>query len=247
MRYLVLSDIHANLEALEAVLAAAGDLACDQTLVLGDLVGYGPDPNAVTDRVRDLAPAAIVRGNHDKVTAGVEDAEGFNRIARRAAEWTLATLSPENRSFLGALPSGPQVVDDWVEICHGTPRDEDEYIASDLDALRALKEATRPVCLFGHTHIPVAYRLKRDEFDLLMRGSDGTEEITIDAGASYLLNPGSVGQPRDGDPRAAFVFIDTASPLVRWIRVPYDLARTQAKLTAAGLPLPLAERLALGR
>jgi predicted phosphodiesterase len=247
MRYLILSDIHANLEALDAVLEAARDLAYDQILVLGDLVGYGPDPNAVTDRVRDLAPAAIVRGNHDKVTAGVEDAEGFNRIARRAAEWTLATLTPENRSFLAALPAGPQVVDNWVEICHGTPRDEDEYVASDLDALRALKLATRPICLFGHTHIPVAYRLKGNEFDLLLHRSDGGEEITIDADASYLINPGSVGQPRDSNARAAFGLIDTAVPLVRWLRVPYDLAQTQAKLTAAGLPLPLADRLALGR
>jgi putative phosphoesterase len=247
MRYLVLSDIHANLEALDAVLAAARDTRYDRVLVLGDLVGYGPDPNAVIDRVLALDPLAIVRGNHDKVTAGVENAEGFNRVARQAAEWTLAALTPEHRTFLAGLQQGPAIVDDWIEICHGTPADEDEYITGDLDALHALKLARRPICVFGHTHIPVAYRLTDTDFDLLLRGSEGGEEIQVDAGANYLVNPGSVGQPRDADARAAFGVIDTAGPTVGWIRVEYPVAGTQAKILAAGLPAPLADRLALGR
>ena len=135
MRYLVLSDIHANLEALEATLAAAPPY--DSTLVLGDLVGYGADPNAVIECVRRLEPAVIIRGNHDKVAAGLEGAEGFNQIAREAIEWTTAALTAENSAWLAALPQGPVVIDDTVEICHGSPFDEDMYVFDDLDAFGA--------------------------------------------------------------------------------------------------------------
>ena len=160
MRYLILSDIHGNIEALDAVLAALDPATYDATLVLGDLVGYGADPNAVIERVRGLSPRATIRGNHDKVAAGVEDAEGFNTIARSAVSWTMLELSPENTSYLAALQQGPQVVDDMIEICHGTPYDEDAYVFDELDALRALESATRPVCLFGHTHIPVVLPIR---------------------------------------------------------------------------------------
>src|SRR5712691_11670845 len=142
MRYLVLTDIHANLEALEACLADARDRQCEQTLVLGDLVGYGADPNAVIDRVLALKPTAIVRGNHDKVACGVEQAEGFNAVAKSAARWTLDVLTPQNRDWLAALPQGPTQVDDLLEICHGSPFDEDAYIFDELDAVRALKVST---------------------------------------------------------------------------------------------------------
>ncbi len=157
MSYLIISDIHANLEALEATLAAAGPY--DRALVLGDLVGYGADPNAVIDRVRALPGAVIIRGNHDKVGAGLEDVEGFNHLARHAIEWTAAALTPDNRDWLAALPQGPVIIDDAVEICHGTPFDEDVYVFDDLDALRALRAARRPLCLFGHTHVPAVFRL----------------------------------------------------------------------------------------
>jgi len=248
MRYLVLSDIHSNIEALEAVLGAAAVPGWDRLLVLGDLVGYGADPNGVVERIRELEPAAIVRGNHDKVTAGVEDAEGFNRIARQAAEWTLAALTDESRAYLAALPAGPHVVDDLVEICHGTPGDEDEYVASELEALRALKEASRPACLFGHTHIPVAFRLTDIEFELVLRGSRGGESLEIDSRFKYLLNPGSVGQPRDGDPRASYAVLDLSpAPVITWFRVRYPVEQAQARVLAAGLPRSLADRLALGR
>ena len=139
MRYLVLTDIHANLEALEACLADASARQYDKTLVLGDLVGYGPDPNAVVDRLRDLTPVAIVRGNHDKVACGLERAEGFNTVAKNAARWTFEVLSAEHRAWLAALPCGPQNVNELVEICHGSPFDEDAYLFDELDAARALK------------------------------------------------------------------------------------------------------------
>src|SRR6266851_3098509 len=135
MRYLVLTDIHANLEALDACIGHARVRGFDRTLVLGDLVGYGADPNAVID---------------------LELAEGFNSVARSAAHWTLDTLTPGHRAYLADLPAGPTVVDDGIVICHGSPFDEDAYIFDELDAVRALKVSTRQLCLFGHTHYPVA-------------------------------------------------------------------------------------------
>src|SRR3954464_7061516 len=148
MRYLVLTDLHSNLEALEACLADAAGRRYDRALVLGDLVGYCADPNLVVERVQALTPAAIVRGNHDKVACGLELAEGFNAVAKRAAHWTHDTLTPENRGWLAALPRGPVLVDELVEICHGSPFDEDAYIFDELDAVRALKTSERPICLF---------------------------------------------------------------------------------------------------
>ena len=123
MKYLVISDVHANLEALEATLAKAGPH--DAVLVLGDLVGYGADPNAVIDRVRQLPGATIIRGKHEKVGAGIENVEAFNHLAKHAITWTASTLTPNNRAWLAALPAGPVNIDSWVEICHGAPFDED--------------------------------------------------------------------------------------------------------------------------
>ena len=165
MRYLVLTDIHANLEALDTCLADAKARGYDRTLVLGDLVGYGADPNAVIERVQQLAPHAIVRGNHDKVSCGIEQADGFNAVARGAARWTLEVLTPEHRTWLAALPKGPHQVDDLLEICHGSPFDEDSYIFDELDAARALKASARPLCLFGHTHYPAVFELAEGELD----------------------------------------------------------------------------------
>ena len=137
MRYLVLTDIHANLEALDACLADARARTFDQVLVLGDLIGYGADPNAVIDRVRELNPVALVRGNHDKVSSGLESADGFNAIARAAAHWTSTELTDDNRHWIARLPHGPVIVDADIEICHGSPVDEDEYIFGQVEARSA--------------------------------------------------------------------------------------------------------------
>ena len=247
MRYLVLTDIHANLEALDAALADARARGYDRTLVLGDLVGYGADPNAVIERVRSLHPAAIVRGNHDKVACGLEQAEGFNAVAKSAARWTLDVLIPEYRDWLAALPEGPIDVDDTVEICHGSPFDEDAYIFDELDALRALRVASRPLCLFGHTHYPVTFELSDDAFDAIGPAAGAAAVVTLKPGAKYLMNPGSVGQPRDGDPRAAYAIVDTARRSVELMRLTYPVEETQAKVIRAGLPEVLAQRLAVGR
>lgn len=244
MRYLVLSDIHGNLEALEATLAHAQH--GDAVVVLGDLVGYGADPNAVIERVRDLHPTAIVRGNHDKVGSGVEGVETFNHLARRAIVWTSSTLTPDNRAWLAAVPQGPVIVDDLLEICHGSPFNEDEYIFDYLDARRAIHATRRPLCLFGHTHVPAAFRLV-DEMTAITPARGAEAVIELVDGSKHLVNCGAVGQPRDGDPRAAFGIVDGVARTVTFGRVDYDVAAAQAKILAAGLPEVLAQRLSIGR
>jgi predicted phosphodiesterase len=245
MRYLVISDIHGNLEALEAVLAAAPLAAGDRLLVLGDLVGYGADPNAVVDRIRALDPFAIIRGNHDKVAAGIEEPDGFNPVARAVVTWTRDQLSPANTAWLGALPRGPIQVDALLDICHGTPLDEDAYVLDELDAHKALRATQGVVCLFGHTHFPVIYRARGRQIERVVPDADGV--VGIEDGFKYLANPGAVGQPRDGDPRAACAIVDTDRREMRFVRAKYAVEAAQARVIEAGLPEMLAARLALGR
>jgi diadenosine tetraphosphatase ApaH/serine/threonine PP2A family protein phosphatase len=247
MRYLIISDIHANLEAYDTVMAEAAPLECERVLVLGDLVGYGADPNAICDRVRALAPHAIIRGNHDKVGSGVESPEGFNAVARNAIRWTFETLTRDNRDWLAALPKGPVVVDDLIEICHGAPFDEDAYVFDDLDALRAMNASRRPLCLFGHTHVQVGHRLSNGQFSLATDDDQRPLTVPLVESTRYLINPGSVGQPRDGDPRAGFGVVDTSRREMTIYRVDYPVAQAQARIASEGLPDVLAERLALGR
>jgi len=250
MRYLVLTDIHANLEALETCLADARKHTFDKALVLGDIVGYGPDPNAVVDQVKALKSEAIVRGNHDKVACGIERADGFNHVARSAAVWTLEALTPERRAWLAALTEGPLHVDKIIEICHGSPFDEDAYIFDELDAIRALKASDRQLCLYGHTHQPMTFEQSEKTGTSVIDNngpSPGFLTMPLRDGCKYLLNPGSVGQPRDGDPRAAYAIVDTERRSVELMRVVYPVKVTQAKIIKAGLPAILAERLGFGR
>jgi diadenosine tetraphosphatase ApaH/serine/threonine PP2A family protein phosphatase len=247
MRYLVLTDIHANLEALDACLSDAASHGYDAALVLGDLVGYGPDPNDVIARMQTLAPVAMIRGNHDKVACGLEQPEGFNAVARRAALWTYDMLTPANRDWLAALSKGPLVVDDVVEICHGSPFDEDAYVFDELDAVRALKTSQRPLCLFGHTHYPVTFALTDGRVETIGGPHALDGPVHIIEGSKYLLNPGAVGQPRDGDSRAAYAIVDTTERRVDLFRLDYPIEKTQAKVVKAGLPEVLAQRLAVGR
>jgi diadenosine tetraphosphatase ApaH/serine/threonine PP2A family protein phosphatase len=246
LKYLVVSDIHANLQALDAVVTTATGMGWDRALVLGDLVGYGADPNAVIERVQALDPLAVIRGNHDKAACGIDDGSNFNQIARYAAAWTFDTLTPTYREYLRNLPAGPQIIDEAVEICHGAPFDEDHYIFDAEDARRALDAATRPLCLFGHTHLPVVFRRDPSVFDGFV--PDGAEtKVALTAGVQYLINVGSVGQPRDGDPRAAFGIYDSEALSVEMRRVVYPVADAQRRILNAGLPSSLANRLAVGR
>jgi predicted phosphodiesterase len=247
MRFLILSDIHANVDALDAVLAAAPAGGWDDVLVLGDLVGYGAEPNAVIERVLALDPLAVIRGNHDKAACRLAEAKEFNDTARAAALWTARTLTPEHRAYLERLPAGPRSISDRLEICHGAPFDEDYYIFDGDDASRALDAASRPLCVFGHTHLPAMFR--RDSAGDLGVYPQAEEvlPIALDGEARYLVNPGSVGQPRDGDPRAAFAIFDSEGEVVTLYRVKYAVESAQRRIFRAGLPASLAHRLALGR
>jgi predicted phosphodiesterase len=245
MRYLILSDIHANLHALDAVLAAAGAAQWDEVVVLGDLVGYGADPNGVVDRVRELKQLSVIRGNHDKAACGLDDGSGFNNVARLAASWTYQELTDSNRAYLRELPQGPLAINGFFEICHGAPFDEDYYVFSGDDALRAMAASERALCLFGHTHLPAAFQ--HHEQRLGGFAPQGDTELKLQEGPSYLVNPGSVGQPRDGDPRAAYAVLDVDARMLALRRVEYPVHAAQRRILDAGLPTSLANRLGIGR
>lgn len=246
MRYLVLSDVHANLEALHAVLTHARIAGWDHVLVLGDIIGYGADPNAVVEEIRALSARAIVRGNHDKVGTGLEPASGFNPSARAAIAWTQHALTPEHTQWVCGLPMGPVTVDEACTICHGAPFDEDAYLEDERDYRRASTHVTAPVCFFGHTHVPVAWHSAEGQTPLRWPGSGIDVQVLDVCRGGWLINPGSVGQPRDGDPRAAYGLFDAAARTVTLVRVPYDVQAAQEKIREARLPERLALRLALG-
>jgi predicted phosphodiesterase len=247
LRYLILSDVHSNLEALEKSLELAKG-RYDQALCLGDLVGYGPDPNPVIERVRALAKT-IVRGNHDKACCGLMDPQEFNVLARMATDWTRTQLTPEHFEFLRSLPSGPVVIDGF-EFVHGSPADEDEYIFDSLEAVRAFRVMPSSVVFFGHTHQQGGFLLTADQrlqpIETPTKRHDEPAGFQLQTGTRYLVNPGSIGQPRDGDWRAGFAILDAEKRRVDYYRTPYNLELTQKKMRGAGLPEPLARRLELG-
>ena len=243
MRYLVLSDIHSNLQALEAVLADAAAVGYDEVLVLGDLVGYGGDPMAVIDRTLALKPVAIVRGNHDKVCAGLESAESFNDVARLAAEWTASVLDAAHLQTLAQLPQGPVRVTPEIEICHGAPFDEDFYVLDEQDAEQALARANARLCLFGHTHIVTLFATVADTFG---EQTDRLGEYYLPAKGPALINVGSVGQPRDRDSRAAYGILDTEKGTIWLRRTVYNIRAAQERILEVGLPVRLALRLDQG-
>jgi diadenosine tetraphosphatase ApaH/serine/threonine PP2A family protein phosphatase len=243
VRYAVFSDVHANMEALEAVLADAGRRSPDAYVCLGDIVGYGPDPNECVARVQRLGAAAIA-GNHDRGAVGLFDTAAFSPLARAAIEWTARVLTAEHRAFLAALPE--RLESPAFLGVHGSPRDPvEEYILTLPQALAIFIESTFRVCLVGHTHIPGVFVRSRN-------GHIRAEEFAPDAPvrlaatSRYIVNGGSVGQPRDGDPRAAYLIYDDGGRSVTLHRVEYAVAATQAKMRARGLPPLLSRRLAAG-
>jgi diadenosine tetraphosphatase ApaH/serine/threonine PP2A family protein phosphatase len=251
VRILLLSDIHSNLEALDACLAAppAWDLAVN----LGDTVGYGANPNEVIARVRSLG-SVFVRGNHDKAVSGLMDLEDFNPIAGIATVWTRGQLTPENMAWLRELPQGPIVLSDvpGLQFVHGSAHDEDEYLVSVRDALEPLLTDSIPLTFFGHTHLQGGFELQGEVTEAYRPayrtvGQPESSDWPIRENRHYLVNPGSVGQPRDGDWRAAFATYDTDKRIVTFYRVPYNLRVAQEKINAANLPPRLATRLATGR
>jgi predicted phosphodiesterase len=245
VRYLILSDIHSNWEALEAVLRdAEGDY--DQVLCCGDLVGYGADPNRVVDWARERAKL-VVRGNHDKGCTGLDDLEWFNPVARAAATWTGQRLTPDNLNYLRNLPKGPTEMDSF-QILHGSPLDEDDYLVSNFAIGQVTPYLDRQVSFFGHTHLQGGFLCHRNGVKRLPRpeGEESRKVVELEHDMLYLVNPGSVGQPRDGDPRAGYVIYDPDTRLVEFRRVPYDVRAAQAKIREAGLSELLADRLEFG-
>jgi predicted phosphodiesterase len=246
MKYLILSDIHSNKEALSAVLYHVRRKPWDKVVFLGDLVGYGANPNQTVDMLRGLKPLAAIRGNHDKVCSGIENGELFNRIALEAAMWTRRKLTRSNLLWLKALPQGPFVVDGQFAISHGTPIDEDAYIFGEIEALNVFRQTDFPLCFFGHSHFPVIFALSPDAITTILTIAPSFR-FKLEAGVRYLINPGSIGQPRDGNPLASFAIYDSESTVVAIHRIEYRIHETQDKILKAGLPRPLADRLALGR
>ncbi len=246
MRALVLSDIHGNLQALQAVLGAAETF--DQLWNLGDAVGYGANPNEVIETLRERA-TVNVRGNHDRVCSGQTSAAGFNPVAAQAAEWTHATLTPENLAWLRAVPKGPVRATQEAMAAHGSPLHEDHYILSMRDAWTPLQRMETGLTFFGHTHVQGGFVQQGSEWEeshpVCDRG--GSCRLPIPPGSRMLVNPGSVGQPRDNDPRAAYAIYDSDAALVTFWRVAYDVEGAQAAIRAAGLPERLAARLQSGR
>jgi diadenosine tetraphosphatase ApaH/serine/threonine PP2A family protein phosphatase len=246
LRYLVLSDLHSNWEGLQAVAEDASG-RYDRALCCGDLVGYCADPNVVVDWVRANC-SAVVRGNHDRACTGLEELDWFNPVARSASLWTQAQLTPENTQFVRELPKGPLAVEDF-QVIHGSPFDEDEYLACSDEAIQAFGYMERRVAFFGHTHLQGGFIWNRSRVETIPRPSLRTNQQTleIDPACGYLINPGSVGQPRDGDPRAAYALFDSESRVVTYVRVAYDIETAQRKIKVAGLPPILADRLIAGR
>jgi predicted phosphodiesterase len=248
MRYLILSDIHSNLEALEVVLQAARD-KYDSLLCCGDLIGYGPNPGEVTTCLCTLQPA-VVRGNHDKAALGLTDLANFNPLARAAALWTRAVLKPEHFEYLRQIPPGPMTVGDFT-IAHGSLIDEDEYLFQAAEAGASLRLAWTTVTFMGHTHVQGGFALLPDSRILTLkpalRAGATESHLLLEPGIRYLINPGSVGQPRDRDPRAAFAIYDTERGEVEYHRQAYPVEITQEKMVAAGLPEYLIHRLSVGR
>lgn len=240
MRILILSDIHANFLALQSALDSVD---YDKLWVLGDLVGYGADPNSVVEEVRRLEPELIVRGNHDKVCCGLEEPENFSDLARESALWTRKVLSRDSNDYLRGLPQGPLRQGSWL-ISHGSPMDEDEYLICDDQVFGQMAEIDAPVCFFGHTHVPLVYRNshgRRDSFHIAE-----SADVPLDRDCRYFINPGSVGQPRDRDARGCFALLDIEGASLRFVKFKYPLADAAQRILAAGLPELLAQRLFIG-
>ncbi|QMV18527.1 metallophosphoesterase [Granulicella sp. 5B5] len=249
MRALVISDIHGNFHALEAVLAAAP--AHDAVWNLGDVVGYGARPNEVVELLRGIS-TLDVRGNHDRVCTGLTSSQGFNPVAAEAAAWTHGTLTDSNLEWLKAMPKGPVAVGETIVCAHGSPLHEDHYILSMRDAWAPLQRMESSIAFFGHTHVQGNFSLLENDWEeerpqYAEREAAAQQRLELRAGTKHLINPGSVGQPRDMDWRAAFAIYDDMDSSVTFHRVPYDVEAAQAAIRAAKLPERLAARLQTGR
>jgi len=243
VRIAIVSDIHGNRQAFEAVLEAIGDSRCEQMWCLGDLVGYGAEPDACVELARRHASVCLA-GNHDLGVRGTLPLEEFSRGAQLAAQWTRQTISAETLDYLNSLE--PQNLDEQVGLYHASPRDPVwEYVLSPLQAELCLDAQSHRVCLIGHSHVALSFS-RLDGAAATGQTRDEGERLDLTSG-EWLINPGSVGQPRDGDPRAAWLELDIDASLARYRRTDYDIASAAAAIRRARLPASLAERLAYGQ
>jgi predicted phosphodiesterase len=240
MRFAIISDIHANLEAFDAVMADARENNCTDFVCLGDVVGYNANPHECAKRVREM-DCPIVKGNHDEQASLIESSRDFNEMAEAAIQWTRDHLTDEDKQWLRDLKMERQVHD--FTIVHATLDGPEQwgYVFNNLDAAASFSYQHTTVCFFGHTHVPMAFI--RNEGVQRQR----LDKLRIDPGKKYFINVGSVGQPRDGDWHAAYCIYHIESNVVEERRVKYDLATAQKKIIDAGLPRMLADRLAVGR
>ncbi|MBN1271898.1 MAG: metallophosphoesterase family protein [Candidatus Aminicenantes bacterium] len=245
MRYFIFTDIHGNLEAFHSIIKFSLRRKIDHYLFLGDLVGYGASPNEVIQKVRTLKPISMVRGNHDKAVCGLDSVQTFNPIAASAIFWTQRHIKKGNKTFLSKLKKGPRIVHRSITLCHGTPFDEDFYIFGEFDAAEAFLHISTPICFFGHTHFPFVYT-KKDNFVEGTFLAGDKNEFKLEKGTQYLINPGSVGQPRDRNPKAACAIYDSKAKKVQIFRVEYNIKQAQKKIKEQNLPFALAERLSVG-
>jgi len=243
MRYAIISDIHANLEALEVVLGDIGRRRPDALICLGDFVGYGPDPVGCVERLRPGLAGAVV-GNHDRAAAGTLDIADFNPFAQAAILWTREQLTAPVQAYLRDLPS--QITPDGFLAVHGSARDPvEEYIIDPHTARASFLAGSFRLCMVGHTHVPAIFTLDGDTVSVAPFAADAS--LRLEPERRYIVNVGSVGQPRDGDPRSAYAWFDEDAQVITMIRLAYPVEHTQRKMADAGLPPMLAERLAHGR
>lgn len=241
MRYAILGDIHANYEALAATLSRCSDLEVDRYLCVGDIVGYGADPALCLKTLRDLGCESVA-GNHDRAVTGRLQADYFNQFARQAVEWTRSSLSPEDLKFLDALPLVIRSED--LAITHASFFNPEafDYIQTSYDAFHSFQHLESRVGFIGHSHVPVSFLSEGRQIVVSTEA-----EIHVDEHEQCLINVGSVGQPRDDNPKAAFAIYDADRWLFQLHRIDYDIETASAKIIAAGLPTLLAERLKIGR
>jgi len=241
LRYALISDIHSNLEALSAVLDSLGRESIDKYICLGDIVGYAANPNKCTQLIKGVADASIL-GNHDSAAIGTTSTEGFNPLARKAISWTMKELSSENKKYLESLAVSLEVEDSLS--VHSSPSDPSmwRYVFSTDDAKMEFHHFKHAVCFIGHSHQPVSFVYSKRRVVL-----DTRVELDIEDGNRYIINVGSVGQPRDLDARAAYVIYDTDKDMVQIKRAEYNVETARKKIIEAGLPRFLGDRLLLGR
>jgi len=245
MRYLIFTDIHGNLESFLGLLRFVRRRKIDHYIFLGDLVGYGASPNETIQLFKTLKPISKIRGNHDKAVCGFDTVQSFNPVAASGILWTKHHILKKNLNFLSRFQKGPRVIDNHITLCHGAPFDEDHYIFGEFDAAEAFFHIKTPIALFGHTHFPFIYTQKDQTVEGMFL-TDNYFELTLEKDKRYLINPGSVGQPRDRNPLAACSIYNSKTRKIQFYRFEYDIEEAQRKILETDLPASLSERLALG-